>query len=233
MGSPYIELKREAWEANLALVRAGLVIQTFGNVSALDRGKGVLAIKPSGVPYGRLKPEDMVVVDLENRIVEGKLRPSSDTRTHTVLYRSFEKIGGVAHTHSTYATAWAQTTRPIPVLGTTHADIMAAPVPCTRVMSDTMIQGDYEEQTGLQILEAFETRSPQEIPMVLVACHGPFTWGETAAQAVTHSEILEAIARMAFITLTINPETPPLKRTLLDKHFQRKHGKNAYYGQES
>ena len=233
MGSAFTELKREAWEANLALVRAGLVIQTFGNVSALDRGRGVMAIKPSGVRYESLKPEDMVVVDMENRVVEGKLRPSSDTRTHVVLYRSFDTVGGVAHTHSVHATAWAQAMRPIPVLGTTHADVIAAPVPCTSVMSDAMIKGDYEEQTGWQIVEAFKNLSPDEIPMVLVACHGPFTWGETASRAVANSEILEAIARMAFLTLAVQPGTPPLKKTLLDKHFQRKHGKNAYYGQET
>ncbi|MFH1940805.1 MAG: L-ribulose-5-phosphate 4-epimerase [bacterium] len=228
----YKNLKEEAWDANQALWKHGLVLLTFGNVSTIDRKRGAFAIKPSGVPYTELQPEDMVVVDLESRVVEGKLRPSSDTKTHAVLYRNFPNIGGVAHTHSTHATAWAQAVRSIPILGTTHADYLGADIPCTDVMSDRAVRGDYEEETGLQIVRTFENRSYEEIEMVLVACHGPFTWGRTAEEAVRNSVVLEELAKMAFLTLQINPKTPPLKRTLVDKHYQRKHGRDAYYGQE-
>lgn len=230
--SSFNELKEIVWKYNLELPRHDLVTFTFGNVSAIDRGKGVFAIKPSGVPYDVLKPGDMVIIDLENKVVEGPLRPSSDTKTHTVLYTNFEDIGAVCHTHSTYATAWSQAQKPIPVLGTTHADHLAADIPCTQVISEDRIKGDYETETGKQIIQTFEKLSYSEIEMVLVACHGPFTWGKTAEKAVYNSVILEELAKMAMITLNINPDTPALKRYLINKHYLRKHGKNAYYGQE-
>ena len=232
MKSPYQELKEAAYHSNMQLPASGMTIFTFGNVSALDRQRGVFAIKPSGVPYDQLSIQDMVVVDMDNKVVEGRLRPSSDTKTHAVIYRHFESIGGVCHTHSPYAVAWAQAMKPIPVLGTTHADHLAADIPCTEVMSDAAIQGDYEEETGLQIVQAFEKLSWQEIEMVLVACHGPFTWGKTPKKAVYNSIILEELARMALWTLQVNPDTPQLKQTLIEKHYFRKHGTDAYYGQE-
>jgi L-ribulose-5-phosphate 4-epimerase len=228
----YNGLKQIAYKANMELPRRNVVIYTFGNVSAIDRDEGVFAIKPSGVPYDELKPDDMVIVDLDHHIVEGKLRPSSDTRTHAVLYRNFPDIGGVCHTHSTCAVAWAQAMKPIPVLGTTHADHLAYEIPCTDVMSDEMIKGDYEEETGNQIVKTFKQLSYKKIEMVLVACHGPFTWGKTADKAVYNSVILEELAKIALLTLNINPETPELKKALIDKHYLRKHGKNAYYGQQ-
>jgi L-ribulose-5-phosphate 4-epimerase len=231
-GRSFTELKRRAFEANLELPRRGLVIYTFGNVSVADRSRGVFAIKPSGVEYQALRPSDISVVDMNGRPVEGKLRPSSDTKTHAVLYRCFEKIGSVAHTHSTYATAWAQAMKTIPVLGTTHADHLAADIPCTRVMSETAIAGEYEEETGRQIVEAFRGLSYEEVEMVLVACHGPFTWGGTPEKAVYNSVILEELAKMAALTLGINPSAPRLKKSLLDRHYRRKHGKDAYYGQK-
>ena len=229
----YKELKEIACSCNLDLPKKGLIIETFGNVSAFDKAKGVFAIKPSGVDYEKLKPEDMVVVDLNNTIVEGKLRPSSDTKTHAVLYRNFPDIGGIVHTHSTYAVSWAQAMKSIPILGTTHADHLVTDIPCTDVMSEDMIQGDYEEETGNQIVQKFKNLSYREIEMVLVACHGPFTWGKTPEKAVYNSVVLEELARMALFTLQINPQTPHLKQALVEKHFLRKHGKNAYYGQES
>ncbi|HDQ45523.1 MAG TPA: L-ribulose-5-phosphate 4-epimerase [bacterium] len=228
--NPYRTLKQEAWEANMDLPRRGVVIYTFGNVSALDRSRGVLAIKPSGIPYEELKADDMVVVDLENRVVDGKLNPSSDTRTHTVLYRRFTAIGGVAHTHSCYATAWAQAGRAIPVYGTTHADHLASDIPCTAMMVDSAIRGDYEEETGNQILAAFRDLNPDEVQMALVAGHGPFTWGDSAGRAVYNAVILEELAKMAYLTERIRPDTPRLKQTLIDKHYFRKHGRDAYYG---
>jgi L-ribulose-5-phosphate 4-epimerase len=226
------DLKERVWRCNKQLPQLGLVIQAFGNVSGIDRQKGIVAIKPSGVLYSDLKVNDIVVVDLENKVVEGKLRPSSDTRTHTHLYRSFPDIGGVVHTHSTHAVAWAQAVKPVPIMGTTHADFLAADIPCTEIMSDQMVAGDYEEETGKQIVNAFKKRSYKEIPMVLVACHGPFTWGETPEKAVYHSQMLEEIARMALLTLQVNPKTPRLKKKLIDKHYLRKHGPDSYYGQE-
>jgi L-ribulose-5-phosphate 4-epimerase len=232
VGKPFSTLKRTAFEANLELPRRGLVLYTFGNVSVLDRGRGVFAIKPSGVSYDALKPDHMVVVDLDNRVVDGTLRPSSDTKTHTVLYRNFTGIASVVHTHSTYATAWAQAMRPVPVLGTTHADHLAVDIPCTKVMSETAVRGDYEEETGLQIVEAFRRLSHEEVEMVLVACHGPFTWGKTPDKAVYNSVVLEELAKMAFLTIGINPKVPRLKKSLVNRHFLRKHGKNAYYGQK-
>lgn len=227
----YRTLQEQAFECNRQIPELGLAIYTFGNVSAFDADKGVLAIKPSGVPYADLMPGQMVVVDLDNRVVEGRLRPSSDTPTHVVLYRAFEGIAGVVHTHSTHATAWAQAMRPIPILGTTHADHLACDVPCTAPMSDDMIQGDYETETGRQIVEAFAGLSHKEVEMVLVACHGPFTWGETPQKALYNSAVLEELAKMALLTLRVDWQTPPLKSALIEKHYQRKHGSNAYYGQ--
>lgn len=227
----YTELKRAVYEANIELDRRKLVVYNFGNVSEIDRAKGVIAIKPSGVPYADMAPEDMVVVDLDNRVVEGKLKPSSDTKTHTYLYRHFERIGGVTHTHSTFATGWAQAQLGIPCLGTTHADFVYGDIPCTAVMSDEQIQRDYEEETGVQITDCFKNRNPDESPMVIVAGHGPFTWGKDAAKAVYHAVILEEIAHMAYLTKSLRPGIESLKQAIVDKHFLRKHGKNAYYGQ--
>lgn len=231
MASRFGELKQRAWAANMEIPRRGLAIYTFGNASALDAGAGVVAIKPSGVPYEELAPEHMVVVDLEGRVVEGTLRPSSDTRTHLVLYRAFRGIGGIAHTHSTYASGWAQARVPIPVYGTTHADHLAQEVPCTDVMSEAAAARDYETETGNQILECFRGRDPLHTQMVLVAGHGPFTWGATAQAAVYNAAVLEELARMAFVTRVVAPNASPLPEHLVRKHFERKHGKDAYYGQ--
>jgi L-ribulose-5-phosphate 4-epimerase len=231
-GNPYQTIGEEAFECNRKIPELGLAIYTFGNVSSFDQDLGVIAIKPSGVAYNKLRPESMVVVDLENRVVEGSLRPSSDTPTHTALYRTFNNIRGIAHTHSTYAVAWAQAVRPIPIYGTTHADHLATDVPCTREMSDSIIDGDYETETGNQIIETFKHLSHNEVEMVLVACHGPFTWGKTPEKALYNSAVLEEIARMAFLTEKINPEVHRLKKTLINKHYQRKHGTRAYYGQK-
>jgi len=228
----YQTLKEEAWEANMELPKRGLVIYTFGNVSAMDRERGVFAIKPSGVPYDALKPEDMVIVGLEGEVIEGVKNPSSDTRTHAVLYRHFKEIGGIAHTHSTYATAWAQAARPIPIYGTTHADHCAVDIPCTRFMTNAAIKGDYEEATGDQIVQTFKSLNPAEVKMVLVAGHGPFTWGRNAAGAVYHAAILEELANMARLSEQINPELSRLKSSLVRKHYDRKHGPNATYGQK-
>jgi L-ribulose-5-phosphate 4-epimerase len=217
--------------ANLEIPRRGLAIYTFGNVSAFDPGLGVLAIKPSGVAYERLTVDDIVVVDLEGRVVEGRLRPSSDTRTHIVLYKSFAGIRGITHTHSTYATGWAQARTPIPIYGTTHADHLAEDVPCTEVLADEALAGDYETATGDQIVSCFRGRNPLHTPMVLVAGHAPFTWGADADAAVYNAAVLEEIAKMAFITRSIDPRTPHLSQSLIRKHFERKHGKDAYYGQ--
>jgi L-ribulose-5-phosphate 4-epimerase len=231
MPSPYRDLRERALEANREIPRRGLAIYTFGNVSAFDAERGVLAIKPSGVAYDDLRVEDMVVLDLEERVVEGRLRPSSDTRTHVVLYRAFRGLGGIAHTHSTYATGWAQARLAIPVYGTTHADHLAEDVPCTALMSDEAIEGDYEAETGKQIVECFRERDPLHTPMVLVAGHGAFTWGETAEAAVYNAAALEEIAKMAFVTRALAPGAARLPDKLIRKHFERKHGKGAYYGQ--
>jgi len=231
MSSPYREIKERAWAANQEIPKRGLAIYTFGNVSALDRERGVLAIKPSGVAYDELMVDDLVVLDLDGKVVEGRLRPSSDTATHLVLYRSFPGISGVAHTHSTYATGWAQARMSIPIYGTTHADHLAEDVPCTAVMSDGAV-GDYEVETGNQILECFRDRDPLKTPMVLVAGHGPFTWGPSAEKAVYNAAVLEELAKMAFVTRTLDPSVPRLPGSLITKHFERKHGKNAYYGQK-
>jgi L-ribulose-5-phosphate 4-epimerase len=232
MPSPYRELKERAWAANQEIPKRGLAIYTFGNVSALDADRGVIAIKPSGVAYDELTVDDLVVLDLEGRIVEGRLRPSSDTPTHLVLYRNWQGIGGVVHTHSSYATGWAQARRPIPIYGTTHADHLAEDVPCTAVMTDEAVENDYEIETGRQILECFKGRDPLKTPMVLVAGHAPFTWGKTPEQAVYNAAVLEELSRMAFITQTLDRSAERLPESLIRKHFERKHGKNAYYGQK-
>jgi L-ribulose-5-phosphate 4-epimerase len=229
----YSFLQEEAFEANMQLQSLGLVIFTFGNASAADRSKGVFAIKPSGVPYANLSPDKMVIVGFDGKTAEGGLRPSSDTRTHAVLYSHWEKIGGIAHTHSRYATAWAQGLRSIPVFGTTHADHNSLPVPCATPMADDMIRGDYEYQTGIQILECFRERQLdyREMEMILLGNHAPFTWGPDAARAVYNSAALEYIAELAYLTEQINAKALPLKESLVKKHFERKHGPDSYYGQ--
>jgi len=227
------QLKQQVCDANLALVREGLVIQTFGNVSGIDRASGNVVIKPSGVAYDAMKPEQMVVVALDTgKVVEGDLRPSSDTSTHLVLYRAFKQIGGIVHTHSLHATAWAQAMRDIPAFGTTHADYFHGAIPCTRAMLKQEIEQAYEENTGHVIAESFKKLNPEHFPGVLVASHGPFAWGKDAADAVHHAVILEYLARLASETLRIEPRTTTMPRTLLDKHFLRKHGPTAYYGQK-
>ena len=225
------ELKERVFEANMELVRKDLVIYTFGNVSGIDRSRGIVAIKPSGVPYDELSPDSIVLVDLDNTVVEGTLSPSSDTKTHLVLYRSFPTVGGIAHTHSTFATAWAQAKRDIPCFGTTHADCAPGCIPCTRILTDDEIRGDYETETGNVIVERFDGLSYEETQMALVASHGPFSWGETPEKAVCNSVILEELAKTALYTELLNSSTGEIQQTLLDRHFRRKHGDNAYYGQ--
>jgi L-ribulose-5-phosphate 4-epimerase len=229
----YQSIKEEAYEANMQLPALGLVLFTFGNVSVVDRKKGVFAIKPSGVPYTQLSPEKMVIVDFDGQVVEGGLRPSSDTRTHAVLYKHWERIGGIVHTHSTYATAWAQAQRDIPIYGTTHADHLTVDVPCAAPMSDDMIRGNYEHETGFQIMGCLKERelSYEEVEMVLVGNHAPFTWGKTADKAVYNAAVVEEVARMAFLTESIHATAPRLKDSLIRKHFERKHGPDSYYGQ--
>jgi L-ribulose-5-phosphate 4-epimerase len=224
-------LRSEVLEANLELVRRGLVIYTFGNASAIDRATGLLVIKPSGVPYEKLTPADMVVTDLDCRVVEGSLRPSSDLDTHAALYRAFPAIGGVAHTHARHATAWAQARRSIPCLGTTHADYFHGPVPVTAPLTQADIEGDYEARTGDAIARLLEGRDPLGCPAALVAGHGPFTWGKSAMEASHMAAILEELAAMAAATLAINPAAQPLETALRDKHYFRKHGPGATYGQ--
>lgn len=231
--SKYDRIKQTAYETNMQLPKLGLVLFTFGNVSAADRSLGVFAIKPSGVPYEELTPEKMVIVDFDGKIVEGSLRPSSDTQTHAVLYKHWEGINGIVHTHSTYATAWAQSQRDIPIFGTTHADHITVDVPCAPPMENAMIEGDYEYQTGFQIMNCFKEKglSYEEVEMILVGNHAPFTWGKTAEKAVYNSAVLETVAQMAVLTEQINPGAPRLKDALIKKHFERKHGANSYYGQ--
>ena len=224
-------LREEVLEANLELVRRGLVLYTFGNASGVSRENGLVVIKPSGVPYEEMKPEHLVVTDLDGKIVEGNLRPSSDLPTHLVLYKAFTGIGGVVHTHSEYATAWAQARREIPCFGTTHADYFHGAVPVTEPMPDHQIAGEYEKNTGTAILTAFRDRNPAALPGVLVANHGPFAWGESAEAAAHNAVILEAIARMAYFTSTLHPPAGPIGKTLHDRHYLRKHGSNSYYGQ--
>lgn len=229
----YSHIMEEAYEANMQLSKLGLVLFTFGNVSAADRSLNVFAIKPSGVPYQQLSPADMVIVDFEGNIVAGSLRPSSDTKTHAVLYKHWEEIGGIVHTHSVYGTAWAQSQRDIPIFGTTHADYNTVDIPCAPPMEDDMIKGNYELETGFQIMNCFKERSLdyKEVEMVLVGNHAPFTWGKNADKAVHNSAVLEQIAQMALLTEQINPQAPRLKEALIRKHYERKHGPDSYYGQ--
>lgn len=217
----------------MELPRLGLVIFTFGNVSAVDRAQGVFAIKPSGVPYDELSPDKMVIVDFDGKVVDGQLRPSSDTKTHAVLYKHWSNIGGIVHTHSTYATSWAQAQRDIPIFGTTHADHNTVNIPCAAPMDDEMIRGDYEYETGFQIINCLNERglSYEEVEMMLVGNHAPFTWGKTPHKAVYNSAVLESIAQMAMYTEQINPNAPRLKDALIKKHYERKHGPDSYYGQ--
>jgi L-ribulose-5-phosphate 4-epimerase len=231
--SKYDHIKQAAYEANMQLPKLGLVLFTFGNVSAVDRELGVFAIKPSGVPYEDLTPEKMVIVDLDGKTVEGDLRPSSDTLTHAVLYKHWTEIGGIVHTHSTYGTAWAQSQRDIPIFGTTHADHNTVDIPCAPPMEDAMIEGNYEYETGFQIMNCFASKGLdyKEVEMVLVGNHAPFTWGKDAAKAVYNSAVLETVAQMAYLTEQISPVAPRLKDSIIKKHYDRKHGANAYYGQ--
>lgn len=231
--SQYKLLREECYEANMQLNKLGLVLFTFGNVSALDKDKAVFGIKPSGVPYEVLKPEDIVIMDYDAKVVDGKMRPSSDTKTHAQIYKNWEGIGGITHTHSTYAVAWAQAGINIPLFGTTHADHTHQDIPCAAVLTDEMIKGDYEYETGNQIFNCFKEKnlSYKEVEMVLLQNHGPFTWGKSAEKSVYNAAVLEEIAKMATLTLQINPNTLRIKDTLIMKHFERKQGKNAYYGQ--
>lgn len=226
-------LREEVFEANLELVRRGLVLYTFGNASGIDRQKGLVVIKPSGVAYEAMKPSDLVVTNLDGDIVEGRLRPSSDLATHLILYRAFEKIGGVVHTHSRSATAWAQAGREIPCFGTTHADYFYGPVPVTPPLTREEIDTAYEANTGHAIVRRFSGLDAMAVPAVLVAGHAPFVWGKSAAEAAYHAVVLEEVARMALKTVTVNPDAKPVAQALLDKHYLRKHGAAAYYGQES
>lgn len=225
------KLKEQVFQANLDLVKHGLVIFTWGNVSGIDREKGFVVIKPSGVSYNKMKPKDMVVLNMYGQVVEGNLKPSSDAATHLVLYRQFTTIGGVVHTHSEWATSWAQAGKGIPALGTTHADYFYGEIPCTRKMTKAEIEGEYELETGKVIVETFKELNPDQVPGVLVNNHGPFTWGSDADNAVHNAVVMEEVAKMTFRTLQLNPDTT-MNRELLDKHFLRKHGKNAYYGQK-
>jgi len=224
------QLKEEVFQANLDLVKHNLVIFTWGNASAIDREKGLVVIKPSGVSYDDMKASDMVVIDLEGRIVEGDLNPSSDTPTHLELYKAFPGIGGVVHTHSTYATAWAQAGMPVPIIGTTHADYFYGDIPCTRDMTAAEIENEYEKLTGSVIIEAFQGKNPEHTPGVLVKNHGPFSWGKDAHDAVHNSVVMEEVSKMAFVSRMLNPQVD-MNGHLTEKHFNRKHGANAYYGQ--
>lgn len=226
------QLKQQVLEANLQLPEHHLVTFTWGNVSGIDRESGLVVIKPSGVEYSKLQAEDMVVVDLEGNVVEGHLKPSSDTATHLALYKEFEDIGGVVHTHSQWATIWAQAGRSIPALGTTHADYFYGEIPCTRKMKKHEIEGAYELETGNVIIETFAGKSPAELPGVLVNNHGPFCWGKDAHNAVHNAVVLEEIAKMAYHSLTLQPNVKAIDQELLDKHYLRKHGAKAYYGQD-
>ncbi len=229
----YSEIRKKAYEANMLLPKLGLVLFTFGNASEADRSAGVFAIKPSGVPYEDLTPEKMVIVDFDGKTIDGSLRPSSDTLTHAVLYKHWHHIGGIVHTHSTYGTSWAQAQLPIPIYGTTHADHLTTDIPCAPPMDDAMIEGDYEYQTGFQIMNHFTELGidPAEVEMILVGNHAPFTWGKNADKAVYNSAVLETCAQMALLTQQINPNAPRLKKSLIQKHYLRKHGGNSYYGQ--
>lgn len=233
MSTKYTALKQECYEANMQLNALQLVVYTFGNVSAVDRENGVFAIKPSGIAYEDLKPEDIVIVDFDNTVIEGTLRPSSDTKTHAYLYKNWPNIGGIAHTHAKYSVAWAQAQRDIPIFGTTHADHLTKDIPCAPPMDDSLIEGNYEHNTGIQILDCFKYKnlSYEEVEMILIGNHGPFTWGKNAAKAVYNSKVLEVVAEMAYLTESINPNAPRLKDSIIKKHYERKHGKDSYYGQ--
>lgn len=226
------QLKKEVYEANMLLPKYGLITFTWGNVSGIDREKGLIVIKPSGVEYDVMKPEDMVVVDLNGNVVEGDLNPSSDTPTHIEFYKAFPNIGGVTHTHSSYATSFAQAGKGVPALGTTQGDYFYGEIPCTRKMTLEEIGAEYEKNTGLVIVETFKDKDPDAIPAVLVHSHGPFSWGKDAVDSVHHSVILEECAKMAYRAFILNPEIGPMQQELLDKHYLRKHGANAYYGQK-
>ena len=230
----YEKIKEQCYEANMQLPALDLVIYTFGNVSVVDRSNNCFAIKPSGIPYQNLKAKDMVIVDFENNTIEGNLRPSSDTKTHAFLYKTWLNIGAIVHTHSTYSVAWAQAQMDIPIFGTTHADHLTVDVPCAPPMEDGLIEGDYEHNTGIQITECFHSKNldPSEVEMVLIGNHGPFAWGKDAEKAVYNSKVLEELAKMAYLTLQINPEATRLKDSLIKKHYLRKHGTGSYYGQE-
>ena len=227
------DLKKQVYEANMELPRRGLVTYTWGNVSGIDRERGLMVIKPSGVEYDELRPEDLVVLDLEGNRVEGELNPSSDTKTHLELYRAFPQLGGIVHTHSAHAVAWAQAGEDIPCFGTTHADYFYGPIPCARALTPPEVEEDYEGNTGRVIVETFRERglNPVYVPAVVCRSHGPFTWGKDAAQAVYHAVVLEEVAKMALFTRQVTPAAAPAPQHVLDKHFLRKHGPNAYYGQ--
>jgi L-ribulose-5-phosphate 4-epimerase len=225
------ELKAQVLEANLELVRRGLVIHTWGNASGIDRAQGLVVIKPSGVPYDSMRAEDMVVCDMEGKVVGGSMKPSSDLATHLLLYREFGEIGGVVHTHSEYATAWAQAGRAIPPFGTTHADYFYGPVPVTEELTDEEIAGDYVLNTGVAIVRRFRGIDPLAVPGILVAGHAPFAWGKSVHDAAHNAVVLEAVAKMAWVTLQVNPEAKPVSQALLDRHYFRKHGAGATYGQ--
>ena len=226
-------IREEAYHANMQLPALGLVLFTFGNVSVADHQNAVFAIKPSGVPYDELTPEKMVIVDFDGNTIDGSLRPSSDTKTHAVLYKHWPAVGSIVHTHSTYATAWAQSLRDIPLYGTTHADHLTIDIPCAPPMTDALIEGDYEYQTGYQIMNDLAARglTPSEVEMILVGNHAPFTWGSTSRKAVYNSAVLESLAQMAFITESVKPDVQRMKDSLIQKHYQRKHGEGSYYGQ--
>ena len=228
------KLKHAVYEANMELPHRGLVTYTWGNVSGIDRERGLVVIKPSGVSYDELTPDDLVVLDLDGKVVDGKLNPSSDTKTHLELYKVFPEIGGIVHTHSPYAVGWAQAGRDIPAYGTTHADYFYGPVPCCRSLTEQEVEEDYERNTGLVIVETFRQREldPVHVPGAICRNHGPFTWGKDAAQAVYHAVVLEEVAKMAVYTTQIAPDAQPAPQYVLDKHFLRKHGPNAYYGQK-
>ena len=225
-------LKNDVCKANLELKRSNLIIYNWGNVSGIDRNEGIVAIKPSGISYNAITPSDIVLINLEGRIIEGKLRPSSDTATHLVLYRNFPNIGGICHNHSLNASIWAQACRPIPCLGTTHADYYYGPIPVTPSMTNAQIATEYELNTGKLIVETFKDLNPDQMPAVLVANHGPFTWGRNPDMAVESAVVLEQVAEMALKTAILKPELPAISKTLMDKHYLRKHGENAYYGQK-
>lgn len=233
MSEQYAAIKKLCYDANMQLPKLGLVLFTFGNVSVADREKKVFAIKPSGVPYEELTVDKMVIVDFDGNVVEGSLRPSSDTKTHAVLYKHWEKIGSIVHTHSTYATAWAQSLRDIPIYGTTHADHTTVNIPCAAPMDDAMIKGNYEYETGFQVMNCFRDKglSYEEVEMMIVGNHAPFTWGKNADKAVYNAAVLEGIAQMAWLTEQINPKARRLKEALIKKHYERKHGPDSYYGQ--